>query len=82
MTRGDFCELLIGKYFLASARYAKAQEFLELRQGAITVLEYMAKFTDLACFRDDCVVTYMAKVRKLLDGLKLSIWAKIMGFLL
>ena len=36
------------KYFLAFARHAKAQEFLELKQGTMTVLEYVAKFTELA----------------------------------
>ena len=37
------------------------------------VFEYVAKFTKLACFGDDYVATYMAKVRKFEDGLKLSI---------
>ena len=27
------------KYFPATARHAKAQEFLELRQGAMTVMD-------------------------------------------
>ena len=35
----------MGKYFPATARYAKAQEFLELKQGAMTVIEYVARFT-------------------------------------
>ena len=48
----------------------------------MTVLEYVAKFTELACFKDDYVATNMAKVRKFEDGLKLSIWGKIVGFLL
>ena len=46
------------------------------------VLEYVAKFIELACFGDDYVVTNKAKVRKFEDGLKLSIWGKIVGFLL
>ena len=46
------------------------------------VLEYMAKFTELACFVDDYVATNMAKVRKFEGGLKLSIRGKIMGLLL
>ena len=70
------------KFFLASARQAKAWEFLELKQGSMTVLEYEAKFTELACFGDDYVATDMAKVRKFEDGLKLSIRGKIVGFLL
>ena len=35
----------MGKYFSVSDRHAKAREFLELKQGTMTVLEYMAKFT-------------------------------------
>ena len=34
------------KFFPASARHAKAQEFLELKQGSMTILEYLAKFTE------------------------------------
>ena len=45
MTRAEFQELFIGKYFLDTARHAKAQEFLELKQGAMTVMDYVARFT-------------------------------------
>ena len=38
----------MGKYFPETARHAKAQEFLELKQGVMTVMDYVAKFTDLA----------------------------------
>ena len=38
----------MGKYFSATDRHAKAREFLELKQGTMTVLEYVAKFTELA----------------------------------
>ena len=71
----------MSNFFPASARCAKAREFLGLRQGSMTVLEYVAKFTDLACFGDDYVATDMAKVRKFEDGLKLSIRGKIVGLL-
>ena len=37
------------------------------------VLEYVAKFTELARFTNDYVAMDMAKVRKFEDGLKLSI---------
>ena len=46
----------------------------------MTVLEYVAKFTKLARFRDDYVATDMAKVRKFKDGMKLSIQGKFVGF--
>ena len=77
MTWDDFRRLFMGKYFSASARHAKAREFLELRQGTMTVLEYVARFTELACFGDDYVATDVAKVRNYEDGLKLSIRGKI-----
>ena len=48
----------------------------------MTVLEYVAKFTELARFADDYVATDMAKVRKFDDGLKLSFRGKILGLLL
>ena len=82
MTWGEFRELFMGKFFPASIRHAKAREFLELNQGSMIVLEYIAKFTELASFGDDYMATDMAKVRKFEDGLKLSIWGKIVGFLL
>ena len=67
----------MGKCFSASARHEKAREFLELKHGTMPMLEYVAKFTELAHFADDYVATDMAKVRKFEDGLKLSIWCKI-----
>ena len=72
----------MGKYFPAFARRAKAREFLELKQGTMTILEYLAKFNELARFTNVYVATDMAKVRKFEDGLKLSIWGKIVGLLL
>ena len=72
----------MSKFFPASTRHEKAREFLGLRQGTMTVIEYVAKFTELAHFVDDYVDTTMAKVRKFEDGLKLSIRGKILGLLL
>ena len=79
MTWAEFQELFMGKYFLETARHAKAQEFLELKQRAATMMDYMARFTELARFADDYVATDLAKVRRLENGLKLSIRAKIVG---
>ena len=82
MTWGEFQELFMNKIFPASVRHAKVREFLELKHGNMTVLEYVAKFIELACFGDDYVATNMAKVKKFENGLKLSIQGKIGGFLL
>ena len=82
MTWAEFYELFISKYFPATARHAKVREFLELKQGMMTMMEYVAKFIELAYFADDYVAIDMSKVRKFGDGLKLSIRGKIVGFLL
>ena len=79
MTWAKFHGLFMSKYFPTTARYAKAQEFLELKQGMMTVMEYVARFTELAHFGDDYVATDMAKVRRFENGLKLSIRGKIVG---
>ena len=79
MTWVEFQELFMGKYFPDTARHAKAQEFLELKQGAMTVMDYVARFIELARFADDYVATDMTKVRRFENGLKLSIRARIVG---
>ena len=66
----------MGKYFL---EIAKAQEFLELKQGAMIVMDYVTRFTELARFVDDYMATNLAKVRRFENGLNLSIQARIIG---
>ena len=80
MTWAEFHELFMGKYFPTTTRYAKAQEFLKLKQGGMIVMEYVARFTELACFADDYVATDAAKVRRFENGLRLSIRGRIIGF--
>ena len=75
MTWAEFYDLFMGKFFPDTTRNAKAQEFLELRQGTMTVMEYVARFTKLARFSDD----YVAKVRRLENGLNLPIRGMIVG---
>ena len=79
MTWAGFQELFMGKYFPETARHAKAQEFLELKQRVMTVMDYVARFTELAWLADDYVATDLAKVRRFENGLKLSIQARIVG---
>ena len=79
MTWAEFQELFMGKYFPDTARHAKAQEFLELKQGVMTVMDYVARFTELTRFTDDYMDTDLAKVRRIENGLKLSIQARIVG---
>ena len=77
MTWAEFQELFMGKYFPETTRHVKAQEFLEVKQGATTMMDYMSRFTELARFADDYVATDLAKVRRFENRLKLSIRARI-----
>ena len=79
MTWAEFHDLFIRKYFPDTACHAKAQEFLELKQGTMTVLDFVARFTELARFSDDYVATDMAKIKRFENGLKLSIRGRIVG---
>ena len=79
MTWTEFQKLFMGKYFPETARHAKAQKFLELKQGVMTVMDYVARFIELARFADDYVATDLAKVRRFENGLKLSIRGRIVG---
>ena len=37
----------MGKYFPDPTRHAKAHEFVELKHGMMTVMEYVSRFTEL-----------------------------------
>ena len=45
----------------------------------MTILEYVARFTELAHFADDYVAMDMAKVKRFENGLKLSFRGRIVG---
>ena len=79
MTWEEVHDLFMGKYFPDIASHAKDREFLELKQGTMNVLEYVAIFTKLARFAYDYVAMDMAKVRRFENGLKLSIRGRIVG---
>ena len=46
------------------------------------MMDYVAKFIELACFAEDYVATDMAKVRRFENGMKLSIRGKTVGLCL
>ena len=69
----------MGKYFPDTARHAEAQEFLELKQGTMIVMDYVTRFKELTRFADDYMATEMEKVKRFENGLKLSIRGRIVG---
>ena len=43
-------ELLKSRFYLVSLQKAKENEFMQLQQGKMSVLEYASKFIKLSCF--------------------------------
>ena len=79
---GTFSRALHDQVLLGIRSACQGSRVSRVETGSHESYVYMAKFIELARFKDDYVATYMAKVRKFEDGLKLSIRGKIVGFLL
>ncbi|XP_057950938.1 uncharacterized protein LOC131145766 [Malania oleifera] len=50
MTWSKFREIFFDRYFPATVKEAKVQEFLSLFQGSMTVQQYVVKFIEFSCF--------------------------------
>ncbi|XP_021730994.1 glycosyltransferase-like protein gnt15 [Chenopodium quinoa] len=57
----------------------KADEFLELKIGSMSVTEYYTKFIELSRFAEDTVTTDRQKSRRFERGLPLSLQGKLSG---
>lgn len=58
------------KVFSQSFRDQKETEFLELRQGSMSVVEYETKFNQLSRYAIHLVDTYIKKARRFERGLR------------
>ena len=61
------------KYLREAQLSGKVQEFLNLKQGKITVMEYVTKYTELARFAPAIVPTDEARKRKFILGLNVEV---------
>ncbi|XP_050890061.1 uncharacterized protein LOC127095408 [Lathyrus oleraceus] len=70
-----FRDTFLEKYFPADVRSKKEIEFLELKQGNMTVVDYAAKFEDFSRFRPhyNMVEAEVSKCIKFDNGLRLEI---------
>ncbi|XP_058219243.1 uncharacterized protein LOC131329855 [Rhododendron vialii] len=69
MTFAEFETLFLDKYFPTSLRLAKEQEFLNLKQGTMTVTQYAAKFEELSRYALDSIPNEDRKARRFEWGL-------------
>ena len=73
ITWEQFMDSFYAKFFYASLRDAKWQEFLNLEQDDRTVEQYDAEFDMLSHFAPEMVATEAARVDKFVRGLRLDI---------
>ena len=69
----EFKEDIRERFYPASVRQAKYEEFMRLRQGSMTVQEYYAKFTELERFAPIYANNEIERARKFEMGLNLQI---------
>ncbi|KAL0541606.1 hypothetical protein IC582_021659 [Cucumis melo] len=80
ITWQQFKESFYAKFFSASLRDAKWQEFLNLEQGDMTVEQYDAEFDMLSRFAPEMIATEAARVDKFVRGLRLDIQGLVRAF--
>ena len=80
MTWETFTRLFLDKYFSSVARQTKRNEFLNLRQGDLSVAEYEARFGDLSRFALDITTDDNMKARTFENGLRPGLRTKVVGF--
>ncbi|KAL0536706.1 hypothetical protein IC582_025666 [Cucumis melo] len=80
ITWQQFKESFYAKFFSASLRDAKRQEFLNLEQGDMTVEQYDAEFDMLSRFAPEMIATEAARVDKFVRGLRLDIQGLVRAF--
>lgn len=67
---GNFREEFEERYYSWQHRKEKEQEFLDLKQGNMTVLEYERRFQDLSIFATTHLSTEHHRVERFRDGLR------------
>ncbi|TYK11561.1 DNA/RNA polymerases superfamily protein [Cucumis melo var. makuwa] len=76
----QFKESFFAKFFSASLRDAKRQEFLNLEQGDMIVEQYDAEFDMLSRFASEIIATEAARADKFVRGLRLDIQGLVRAF--
>ncbi|XP_042388250.1 uncharacterized protein LOC121980324 [Zingiber officinale] len=70
LTWADFKEVFYGKYFTADNRTRLAREFLELRQGDLTVTEYVRRF-ERGCYFVPMIASQpVEELKHFIEGLR------------
>ncbi|KAF3684468.1 hypothetical protein FXO38_00255 [Capsicum annuum] len=66
---GEFVEAFLDRFFPLELREAKAEEFMNLKQGSMSVQEYTLKFNKLARYAPELTSNMRGRIRKFASGL-------------
>ncbi|XP_057975240.1 uncharacterized protein LOC131162649 [Malania oleifera] len=80
LTCERFKELFFNRYFPSSVREEKIEDFTNLTQGDMTVVEYAAKFVELSRFAPFMISKEARKARKFEKGLRRRLYKLVVGF--
>ena len=61
---GDFVEAFLDRFFPQELRESKVEEFMNLKQGKMSVKEYTLKFTQLSRYAPELAGNMRARMRK------------------
>src|ERR1051325_7150942 len=75
-----FKERFYEKYFSTDLRYNKQREFMDLRQGVMTVEEYSQEFDKLSRFAPKMVATEVERAKRFVHGLKDGVRGLVQAF--
>lgn len=70
MTWERLREIFRNKYFMAHVRVMKINKFIQLKQGNMTVTDYLRKLEQLSRFAEHMVSTEALKVERFLEDLR------------
>ncbi|KAH7843326.1 hypothetical protein Vadar_015193 [Vaccinium darrowii] len=79
LTWDHFETIFFGKYFPSPVKQALVQEFLSLKQGTMTVTQYMARFEELSRHASEYIPTDEKKARQFEWGLDLTLRERVVG---
>ncbi|XP_052206781.1 uncharacterized protein LOC127811108 [Diospyros lotus] len=79
-TWDQFKELFLKKYYPANIRNQKQAEFLMLKQGSLTLIEYERKFDELSRFSPALVDTKQKRARRFEQGLRDDLQQAVVTF--
>ena len=81
MTWDRLKEMMDNQYYPRDVRRMKEREFLSLKQGSLSVMEYATKFNELSCFAPHQVDTEERRMDHFEQGLRGDIRSMIAGHL-